>query len=192
MNEGRIYIGTEQGNIYCLQMSDGATLWKRIRRGFRFHTAVADGFIYTAAGKRLRYCLRQENGEWLEVQAEGGLSRNYKERSGFGPAPSSSRSCVYRFKQRLMLLSATDKGEVVWQQLMRAQSGERRRGRWPRRIGDNRMEYMLSADDGRRLWELRIGENINATPAILEGAYTSGPSMESSIASVMKVLSHLR
>jgi outer membrane protein assembly factor BamB len=28
---------------------------------------------------------------------------------------------------------------------------------------------MLSAKDGQRLWELQIGENINATPAILDG-----------------------
>jgi outer membrane protein assembly factor BamB len=29
--------------------------------------------------------------------------------------------------------------------------------------------YMLSARDGQRLWELQIGENINATPAVLDG-----------------------
>jgi outer membrane protein assembly factor BamB len=29
--------------------------------------------------------------------------------------------------------------------------------------------YMLSADTGERLWELKIGENINSTPAVFEG-----------------------
>ena len=29
--------------------------------------------------------------------------------------------------------------------------------------------YMLSLEDGRRLWELKIGDNVNATPAILGG-----------------------
>jgi hypothetical protein len=29
--------------------------------------------------------------------------------------------------------------------------------------------YMLSAEHGKRLWELKIGENVNATPAILGG-----------------------
>jgi outer membrane protein assembly factor BamB len=29
--------------------------------------------------------------------------------------------------------------------------------------------YMLSAKDGKRLAELKIGENINATPAVLGG-----------------------
>jgi outer membrane protein assembly factor BamB len=29
--------------------------------------------------------------------------------------------------------------------------------------------YMLSPKDGQRLWELQIGENINATPAVLDG-----------------------
>jgi outer membrane protein assembly factor BamB len=29
--------------------------------------------------------------------------------------------------------------------------------------------YMLSANTGERVWELRIGENINATPAVFDG-----------------------
>jgi outer membrane protein assembly factor BamB len=29
--------------------------------------------------------------------------------------------------------------------------------------------YILSAEDGQRVWELKIGDNINATPAILDG-----------------------
>jgi outer membrane protein assembly factor BamB len=29
--------------------------------------------------------------------------------------------------------------------------------------------YMLSAKDGQRLWELKIGDNINSTPAVLDG-----------------------
>jgi hypothetical protein len=29
--------------------------------------------------------------------------------------------------------------------------------------------HMLSADDGKLIWELKIGDNINSTPAILDG-----------------------
>ena len=29
--------------------------------------------------------------------------------------------------------------------------------------------YMLSAKDGERLWELKIGDNINSTPVVLNG-----------------------
>jgi outer membrane protein assembly factor BamB len=28
---------------------------------------------------------------------------------------------------------------------------------------------MLAADTGERVWELKIGDNINATPAVLDG-----------------------
>jgi outer membrane protein assembly factor BamB len=29
--------------------------------------------------------------------------------------------------------------------------------------------HMLSAEDGKPLWDLKIGDNINATPAIFSG-----------------------
>ncbi len=29
--------------------------------------------------------------------------------------------------------------------------------------------YMIAAEDGRVIWELKIGDNVNATPAIWEG-----------------------
>jgi eukaryotic-like serine/threonine-protein kinase len=29
--------------------------------------------------------------------------------------------------------------------------------------------YMLSTATGERLWEMKIGENVNATPAVLDG-----------------------
>ena len=29
--------------------------------------------------------------------------------------------------------------------------------------------YMLSAEDGNLIWELKIGDNVNSTPAVLDG-----------------------
>ncbi len=29
--------------------------------------------------------------------------------------------------------------------------------------------YMLSVEDGKRIGELKIGDNVNSTPAVLEG-----------------------
>jgi outer membrane protein assembly factor BamB len=70
-----------------------------------------------------------------------------------------------------MYCLTADKGEMVWQHLVRAPIW----GTAP--VVDGRVVfgdksgwmYMLSARTGERLWELQIGENINATPAVLDG-----------------------
>ena len=87
--DGRIYIGTEQGDLYCLNMSDGSTVWKaRIGADSDSTPAVANGRVYTAAEDGYVYCFDQSTGELLwKFKADGGLSRNFKERSGFWASP---------------------------------------------------------------------------------------------------------
>ena len=112
-------------------------------------------------------------GSWSwKFRAEGGLSRLYKERSGFWASPIVKNDRVYIGSNNGQMYCLTsDKGEVVWQHLVRGPI-------WATApVVDGRVVfgdkagwiYMLSADDGRRLWELKIGENINATAAILGG-----------------------
>ena len=70
-----------------------------------------------------------------------------------------------------MYCLSADKGQVVWQQLMRGPIW----GTSP--VVDGRVVfgdktgwiYMLSARDGQKLAELKIGDNINATPAVVDG-----------------------
>lgn len=84
----QLFIGTEHGDLYCLNKSDGSTIWKaRIGADSDSTPALANGFVYTAAEDGYVYCFRQSNGEpvW-KFKADGGFSRNFKERSGFGLA----------------------------------------------------------------------------------------------------------
>ena len=68
-----------------------------------------------------------------------------------------------------MYCLTADKGEVVWQHLVRAPIW----GTSP--VVDGRLVfgdkagwiYMLSVEDGKRLGELKIGDNLNSTPAVL-------------------------
>ena len=71
----------------------------------------------------------------------------------------------------IMYCLTADKGEIVWKHLVRAPIW----GTSP--VVDGRLVfgdkagwiYMLSAKDGKRLGELKIGDNINSTPAIIGG-----------------------
>jgi outer membrane protein assembly factor BamB len=70
-----------------------------------------------------------------------------------------------------MYCLTADKGEVVWKQLMPAPIW----GTSP--VVDGRLVFgdkfgwihMLSAYDGKTISELKIGENINSTPAVVGG-----------------------
>ena len=55
------YIGTEQGDLFCLNLADGSTVWKaRIGADSDSTPAVYNGKVYTAA----------ENGVCLLFSAE--------------------------------------------------------------------------------------------------------------------------
>ena len=107
-----------------------------------------------------------------KFKADGGLSKNFKERSGFWASPIVHDNRIYIGSNNgYMYCLTSEKGELVWQHLVRAPIW----GTSP--VVDGRVVfgdkagwmYQLSAKNGERLWELQIGENINATPAILDG-----------------------
>jgi outer membrane protein assembly factor BamB len=70
-----------------------------------------------------------------------------------------------------MYCLTANEGKVVWQKLMRAPiwgTSPLVEGRLV--FGDKAgWLYMLSADDGATMAELKIGDNVNATPAVLDG-----------------------
>ena len=84
--DGRAYVGTEQGDLFCLNLADGSTVWKaRIGADSDSTPAVAHGFVYTAAENGVVYCFRQSNGELVwKYQALGGTT---KDRSGMWASP---------------------------------------------------------------------------------------------------------
>jgi outer membrane protein assembly factor BamB len=75
--DDRIYVGTEQGDLYCLNVTDGSTIWKaRIGADSDSTPAVAGAFVYTAAEDGYVYSFRKSTGEpvW-KFKADGGFSK---------------------------------------------------------------------------------------------------------------------
>jgi eukaryotic-like serine/threonine-protein kinase len=119
----RIYIGTEQGELYCLQLNDGSTIWKAwIGADSDSTPVIAKGLVYTAAEDGYVYCFRQADGApvW-KFKADGGLTRYFKERSGFWASPVLHKDRIYIGSNNGQLYCLTaDKGELVWKHLVRA------------------------------------------------------------------------
>ena len=88
-------------------MSDGKTVWKaRIGADSDSTPAVDKGRVYTAAEDGFVYSFDQTNGEpvW-KFKADGGLSKNFKERSGFWASPIvKDDRILHRFKQWIHVL----------------------------------------------------------------------------------------
>ena len=121
--DNRIYVGTEQGDLYCLNAGDGSTIWKsRIGADSDSTPAVVKGRVYTAAEDGFVYSFDQITGAQIwKFKADGGLSRNFKERSGFWASPIVHDDRIYIGSNNgIMYCLTADKGELVWQHLVRA------------------------------------------------------------------------
>jgi outer membrane protein assembly factor BamB len=169
--DDRIYVATEQGYLICLQLADGSIIWKaRINSDSNSTPAVADGLVYTAAENGIVYCFRQSDGELVwTFKALGGTT---KDRSGFWASPIIANGKLYiGSSNNSMYCLTADKGELLWQWRGHAPIW----GTAP--VIDDRLVFgdkagwlhVLSAADGRAISELKIGDNINSTPAVLRG-----------------------
>ena len=174
MKDGRAYFSTEQGDLYCLNPTDGSTIWKtKIGADSDSTPAVVNGFVYTAAEDGVVRCYKQDTGELVwQFVTEGGRVGRASEHNGIWASPIFSKDRIYIGAGNHYLYCLTaDKGEVVWKYKARAAIW----GTSP--VVDGRVVFgdkagwmhMLSADDGTLISELKIGDNINSTPAILDG-----------------------
>jgi len=167
--DGRIYIGTEQGDFVLPQSFDGSTIWKaRIGADSDSTPAVANGLVYTAAENGFVLLLQTKlTASWCgSFKAEGGF--NYpKIGRGFWASPvvGNGRVFIGSSNGKMYSLSAHT-GQVVWEHVVRGPIwGSAPLLRIVSCLGDKAgWIYSLSADDGKRISELKIGDNINATP----------------------------
>ena len=71
--DGKVYIGSYDGHVYCLDAEDGDKIWNSSNVGTVWHSspAVADGRVYIGGG--VLYCLNAENGSRI-WSYQGGLN----------------------------------------------------------------------------------------------------------------------
>jgi beta propeller repeat protein len=63
---GRVYIGSDDGKVYCLNASNGAHIWNYTTGWFvRPSPAVANGKVYVGSDDRKVYCLNATTGAFI-------------------------------------------------------------------------------------------------------------------------------
>jgi len=172
--DDRVYLGTEQGELFCLNPADGQTIWQaKIGVDSDSTPAVGNGMVYTAAEDGVVRAYNQGSGElaWHFV-TEGAQLNRASEKKGIWASPILHKGKIYIGAGNWYLHCLTaDKGELVWRYKAHGPIW----GTAP--VVDDRVVFgdkagwvtVVSAVDGKLISEIKIGDNINSTPAVLDG-----------------------
>lgn len=144
--DGVVYIGSLDGNLYAVNLADGAEKWRfHTELGFAAAAAVRDGFVYIGDTEGRFYCLDAATGraKWgFEAQAEIDSSANFiGDRVLFGSQDAS-----------LYCLNAAS-GELVWKYTIEDQI------RCFPTVVDNRA-FVAGCDSKLHVIDLTKGEKI--------------------------------
>ncbi len=115
--EGRVYVGSQDKNIYCLDARDGRFLWN-FTTGARIKSspAVVNGKVYVGPDDGYVYCLGAKDGNLIwERYVSGYIEAHFDVVTGIRSSPIVVNGRVYvgSLDTNLYCLDAED-GEVKW------------------------------------------------------------------------------
>ena len=115
--DGRVYVGSQDKNIYSIDARDGRLLWK-FMTGARIKSspAVVNGKVYVGPDDGYVYCLDAKNGSLIwKTDAGGYIEASFKAVTGIRSSPIvvGGRVFVGSLDTSLYCLNANS-GDVVW------------------------------------------------------------------------------
>ncbi len=183
--EGRVYFGSQDKNVYCIDARDGRLLWK-FMTGARIKSspAVVDGNVYIGPDDGYVYCLDAKNGIRIwKTYAGGYIEAHFKAATGIRSSPIVVGDRVYvgSLDTNLYCLD-TNSGDIIWtyktegyitsspavsEGAVYVTSQEPTSGAL----------YKLGANDGALIWKLDIpyvietdrGTDLHASPTAAKG-----------------------
>ena len=115
--DGRVYVGSQDRNIYCTDARNGRLLWT-FTTGARIKSsvAVADGKVYVGPDDGNVYCLDAKSGSMLWTTEAGGyIEASFKAVTGIRSSPIVVEDRVYvgSLDTNLYCLDSNS-GDIVW------------------------------------------------------------------------------
>ena len=162
--DGRVYVGSNDANIYCLNAENGTLIWKKYLFEYvRSSPAVADGRVYVGSGNQKVYCLNAENGDILWEFPTGNDVRS-------SPTVANGRVYIGSDDNNLYCLDA-DTGDCIWEYTTGGvvfSSPAVADDKVYFGSNDDNM-YCLNAENGDILWEFPTGKDVRSSPVIADG-----------------------
>jgi outer membrane protein assembly factor BamB len=160
----KVYIGSSDHNIYCLNALNGSVEWiYETKARIRSSPAIADEKVYIGSNDHNLYCLNATNGN---------LIWNYSTGDDIECSPAIADGKVYigSHDHNLYCLNATN-GDLLWFY----GTGERIYSTpaiaydkiYFGSTDDN--VYCLNASNGDLMWIYKTGDNVDGSPAVADG-----------------------
>jgi len=153
MQDGVLYFGSDDGNVYAVAASDGRQLWKYATRGaVASSPAISDGTLYVMSFDGHLYALSAKTGALRWKFATAG-ERHFEAKGLHGMTPASQ---TYFDPFDLFLSSPVVADGAVF-------FGS----------GDGNL-YALDAKSGELKWKFGTGDVVHASPAYADGVLYFG------------------
>ena len=162
--DGKVYIGSGDGRVYCLDASTGTQLWNYIT-GNRVSSSptVADGKVYVGSHDNRVYCLDASTGTLVWSYAASSEVWS-------SPAVADGKVLVGSFDTKIHCVNATT-GEYIWSYITNWivwSSPAVADGKVYVGSGDSNV-YCLNASTGLKLWSYATGSYVFSSPAVADG-----------------------
>ena len=162
--DGRVYIGSGNGKVYCLNAFTGAHIWNYTTGSYVLSSpAVAVGRVYIGSNDKQVYCLNASTGEHIWSYTTGSYVQS-------SPAVADCRVYIGSSDKQVYCLNALT-GEKIWNYTTgdnvfsspAVVDGKVYAGSYDKGI------YCLDASTGALIWKYITGGYVRSSPAIVDG-----------------------
>jgi|GEM_PF-458930 len=164
--DGKIFIGSCDYKIYCLNADDGSFIWSYKTNGEVYSSpAVANGKVYCGSiyPDNKLYCLNADTGDLIWSYATG---------NDVWSSPAVANGKVYcgSYDKKLYCLDA-DTGKFIWNYTTGASiySSPTVANRKVYCGSSDNSIYCLNADTGSFIWSYATGDDVHSSPIIATG-----------------------
>ncbi|MEM0466364.1 MAG: PQQ-binding-like beta-propeller repeat protein [Candidatus Thermoplasmatota archaeon] len=164
---GKVYFGSNDGNLYCVNSADGSMVWSSRTDGFITSSpAVADGKVYVGSYDAKVYCFDALTGTKIWEYTTG-ASIQYS-----SPAVFNNRVYIGSFDNKIYCLNATGNGDGTTTKIWDYTTGGQIYS--SPAVVDNKVYigsndgkvYCLDAVTGVKIWHYTTGGAVRSSPTI--------------------------
>ncbi len=149
VDNGTVYVGSDDGNLYAVEAKTGRSIWKFVSQGIvRSQPAISSGLVYIASDDGFLYAIHAQDGtQAWRTDIGNALARDIRERLGTSTSPTG-----WDYMQSSPMVA---EGRVYVGSL-------------------NGKVYALASDTGQVAWTYQTGAKVRSTPVLDNGTLYVG------------------